>query len=88
MRYNIKHVLLVKNDEDFLNILLNNHLSSDQENWLIPQMHSPQFLLSVQSFHHILNMLTEQFLCLILLDHCCRNIVVDLHVLLQMTASQ
>ena len=35
MRYDIKHVLLVKNDKDFLNILLNDHLSFNQKNQLI-----------------------------------------------------
>ena len=88
MRHDIKHVLLVEDGKDLLNILLNDHLSSSQEDQLIPQMHPSQFLLGVQPFHCILNMLSEQPLCLILLDYCCGNIVVDLHVLLQMTASQ
>ena len=51
-------------------------------------MHPLQFFLSVQLFHCISNMLIKQSLCLILLNHCCRNIVIDLHVLLQMTANQ
>ena len=88
MKHNIKHVLLVKNDKDFLNILLNDHLSFSYENQLIPQMHPSQFLLGVQPFHCILNMLTEQSLCLILFNHCCENIMIDLHVLLQMIANQ
>ena len=88
MRHDIKHVLLVKDGKDLLNILLNNHLSPGHEDQLIPQMPPPQLLSGVQPFHCILNTLLEQPSCLILLDHCCRNIVIDLHVLLQMTASQ
>ena len=82
LKNDIQHDLLVKNDKDFLNVLLNDHLQSCHTH-LIKLRFQSQVSEHLFSFHCCSDLCLKQHLNLILLFHDCRDITIDMHVLLK-----